>query len=338
MQIPGVHIETLHNPVRYTYAQIEKACAIAADAEPRQAGPRRAAAAPLTRRAPAGAGGRRPVCFACREAYQRIGLMRPRSRGGRLARRTGAIAGGKPAGAERSRCARHLGPPASGPGSGSELCARRAQHRAHGARAGGTAARPRSRCARCAPTGTRPRAAGSRERPTVTREPSRSTARPHGRVRAPRAREQHVDAVRRALPRARVSVQLVCDEVAREAVRDRARPARASRTDAGRAQVRERPGVRAADARPRTSPRRRAAPCVSRSGATPADLGRPTCDACTWRPPTSRTSRPKAAGARPPMFAATSCSPSNSRARSRPPYGNARWLTGDDRGVVGRAW
>jgi hypothetical protein len=29
MQIPGVHIETLHNPVRYTYAQIDKACAIA---------------------------------------------------------------------------------------------------------------------------------------------------------------------------------------------------------------------------------------------------------------------------------------------------------------------
>ena len=29
MQIPGVHIETLHNPVRYTYGQIEKACAIA---------------------------------------------------------------------------------------------------------------------------------------------------------------------------------------------------------------------------------------------------------------------------------------------------------------------
>ena len=29
MQIPGVHIETLHNPVRYTYTQIEKACAIA---------------------------------------------------------------------------------------------------------------------------------------------------------------------------------------------------------------------------------------------------------------------------------------------------------------------
>jgi Rad3-related DNA helicase len=29
MQIPGVHIETLHNPVRYTYAQIETACAIA---------------------------------------------------------------------------------------------------------------------------------------------------------------------------------------------------------------------------------------------------------------------------------------------------------------------
>jgi hypothetical protein len=29
MQIPGVHIETLHNPTRYTYAQIERACAIA---------------------------------------------------------------------------------------------------------------------------------------------------------------------------------------------------------------------------------------------------------------------------------------------------------------------
>jgi hypothetical protein len=28
-QIPGVHIETLHNPVRYTYQQIENACAIA---------------------------------------------------------------------------------------------------------------------------------------------------------------------------------------------------------------------------------------------------------------------------------------------------------------------
>ena len=30
MQIPGVHIETLHNPTRYTYAQIEKACTLAA--------------------------------------------------------------------------------------------------------------------------------------------------------------------------------------------------------------------------------------------------------------------------------------------------------------------
>jgi hypothetical protein len=29
MQIPGVHIETIHNPCRYTYAQIEKACKIA---------------------------------------------------------------------------------------------------------------------------------------------------------------------------------------------------------------------------------------------------------------------------------------------------------------------
>jgi hypothetical protein len=27
--IAGVHIETIHNPARYTYAQIEKACAIA---------------------------------------------------------------------------------------------------------------------------------------------------------------------------------------------------------------------------------------------------------------------------------------------------------------------
>lgn len=29
MAQPGVHIETVHNPVRYTYAQIEKACAVA---------------------------------------------------------------------------------------------------------------------------------------------------------------------------------------------------------------------------------------------------------------------------------------------------------------------
>lgn len=28
-QLPGVHIETLHNPRRYTYAQLELACAIA---------------------------------------------------------------------------------------------------------------------------------------------------------------------------------------------------------------------------------------------------------------------------------------------------------------------
>ena len=30
MQIPGVHIETLHNPTRYTFEQIERACALAA--------------------------------------------------------------------------------------------------------------------------------------------------------------------------------------------------------------------------------------------------------------------------------------------------------------------
>ena len=30
MQIPGVHIETLHNPTRYSFAQIEKACTLAA--------------------------------------------------------------------------------------------------------------------------------------------------------------------------------------------------------------------------------------------------------------------------------------------------------------------
>jgi hypothetical protein len=29
MPFPGVCIETLHNPVRYTYAQIETACAVA---------------------------------------------------------------------------------------------------------------------------------------------------------------------------------------------------------------------------------------------------------------------------------------------------------------------
>jgi hypothetical protein len=30
MQIPGVHIETLHNPTRYSYKQIERACTLAA--------------------------------------------------------------------------------------------------------------------------------------------------------------------------------------------------------------------------------------------------------------------------------------------------------------------
>lgn len=29
MQIPGVHLVTVHNPVRYTTAQIDLACAIA---------------------------------------------------------------------------------------------------------------------------------------------------------------------------------------------------------------------------------------------------------------------------------------------------------------------
>jgi hypothetical protein len=29
MQLPGVYIETLHNPARYSYAQIETACAVA---------------------------------------------------------------------------------------------------------------------------------------------------------------------------------------------------------------------------------------------------------------------------------------------------------------------
>jgi hypothetical protein len=30
MPITGVHIETLHNPTRYSYAQIEQACSLAA--------------------------------------------------------------------------------------------------------------------------------------------------------------------------------------------------------------------------------------------------------------------------------------------------------------------
>jgi hypothetical protein len=29
MPIPGVDIETIHNPCRYTYTQIEKACKVA---------------------------------------------------------------------------------------------------------------------------------------------------------------------------------------------------------------------------------------------------------------------------------------------------------------------
>ena len=30
MQLPGVHIETIHDPARYTYAQVDLACAVAA--------------------------------------------------------------------------------------------------------------------------------------------------------------------------------------------------------------------------------------------------------------------------------------------------------------------
>ena len=30
MGIPGVHIETIQSPIRYTYAQIEQACKVAA--------------------------------------------------------------------------------------------------------------------------------------------------------------------------------------------------------------------------------------------------------------------------------------------------------------------
>jgi hypothetical protein len=45
MQMPGVHIESIHNPRRYTYAQIDRACAIAPRVGPRQAGARRTAQA-----------------------------------------------------------------------------------------------------------------------------------------------------------------------------------------------------------------------------------------------------------------------------------------------------
>ena len=45
MQIPGVHIETLHNPVRYTYCADREGLRDCADAEPGEARPRRAAAA-----------------------------------------------------------------------------------------------------------------------------------------------------------------------------------------------------------------------------------------------------------------------------------------------------
>jgi hypothetical protein len=43
MQKPGVHIETIHNPRRYTYAQIDRGMRDRAEARPRQAGPRRTA-------------------------------------------------------------------------------------------------------------------------------------------------------------------------------------------------------------------------------------------------------------------------------------------------------
>ena len=67
---------------------------------------------------------------------------------------------------------------------------------------------------------------------------------------------------------------------------------------------------------------------VRRSGVTfGSTRERPVWEENTRRPLGSRTSSPNAAGARPPMPAATSCSPSNSRASSIPPYGNARWFT-----------
>ena len=43
MQKPGVHIETIHNPRRYTYAQIDRGMRDRAEARPRQAGARRTA-------------------------------------------------------------------------------------------------------------------------------------------------------------------------------------------------------------------------------------------------------------------------------------------------------
>ena len=65
-----------------------------------------------------------------------------------------------------------------------------------------------------------------------------------------------------------------------------------------------------------------------RSGETVRPgTARPCCDARTTRSPLSRTTMPKEAGAWPPTFAATRPRPSSRRARSTPPYGNARWLT-----------
>ncbi len=67
---------------------------------------------------------------------------------------------------------------------------------------------------------------------------------------------------------------------------------------------------------------------VSRSGVTAGSVrARAVWEEKTRRPSGWRTSSPNAAGARPPTFAATRWSPSNSRASSMPPYGNARWLT-----------
>ena len=68
MQIPGVHIETLHNPTRYSYSQIEKACTLAALSEPREARARRAAARLVAATGWAGRRGppSRPSRSACR--------------------------------------------------------------------------------------------------------------------------------------------------------------------------------------------------------------------------------------------------------------------------------
>ena len=156
-----------------------------------------------------------------------------------------------------------------------------------------------------------------RRRPTTKVVPSRRTASDRG-VTAP-TREQHLGGV----PVGAAQRPAGLDEARTEAMANASEHRPGARGARG-PEVPERAGERAA-----CRGRGRDAGGSAREPQRPsAGSRRGSCVASTrWRE-RSRTTSPNAAGGRPPTFAATFCSPSNSRASSMPPYGNAPWLTG----------